>query len=243
MSEIKAIIPARSGSKGIKNKNISPFAGKSLLEYAVDFCLDSGVDEIIVSSDSEAYLEMVDTANYQVAEGIHIKAHLRSSVTSNDSATDFEVLLELYEDKLVLPGDVVAWVRPTSPMRCTDEFRKASEFFISVCKRRGSLRSIKPSKTHPYWMKKFDSSNASIEPFVSGCDERLYPNRQVLTPCFEITSEYDFLAVDDAMRQQVFLPLPMCGFVTNTSPKIDIDTPMDFKIAELAFMAFRGEKL
>ena len=56
MSDIMAIIPARSGSKGIINKNIKSLNGHPLLAYSVRAaCLTKGIDRIIVSTDSEEY--------------------------------------------------------------------------------------------------------------------------------------------------------------------------------------------
>ena len=54
-----AIIPARSGSKGLKDKNIKEFAGKPLLAHSIAAAAESGVfDEIMVSTDSEEYAEI-----------------------------------------------------------------------------------------------------------------------------------------------------------------------------------------
>ena len=54
-----AIIPARSGSKGLKDKNIRLLNGKPLLAYSVEAALESGVfDEVMVSTDSEKYAEI-----------------------------------------------------------------------------------------------------------------------------------------------------------------------------------------
>ena len=54
-----AIIPARSGSKGLKDKNIRLLNEKPLLAYSVEAALESGVfDEVMVSTDSEKYAEI-----------------------------------------------------------------------------------------------------------------------------------------------------------------------------------------
>jgi CMP-N-acetylneuraminic acid synthetase len=52
----KCIILARGGSKRITNKNSQLINGKSLVEYAIDCCIESGIDTIL-SSDSEDILE------------------------------------------------------------------------------------------------------------------------------------------------------------------------------------------
>ena len=54
-----AIIPARSGSKGVKDKNIRDLCGKPLMAYSIEAALRSGeFDEVMVSTDSEKYAEI-----------------------------------------------------------------------------------------------------------------------------------------------------------------------------------------
>ena len=56
-----AIIPARSGSKGLKDKNIKELCGKPLLAYTVEAALESGqFDEVMVSTDSENYAKIAE---------------------------------------------------------------------------------------------------------------------------------------------------------------------------------------
>lgn len=56
-----AIIPARSGSKGLKDKNIRSLNGKPLLSYSIEAALQSGIfDRVMVSTDSEEYSEIAD---------------------------------------------------------------------------------------------------------------------------------------------------------------------------------------
>ena len=58
MFKVAALIPARSGSKGIKDKNLTKIGGKTLLEWSINACkrCDS-IGEIIISTDSEKYAE------------------------------------------------------------------------------------------------------------------------------------------------------------------------------------------
>ena len=59
MSKILAFIPARSGSKGIPNKNIKLFNGKPLVEWTINSALKSKqVDKVVVSSDSKKILSI-----------------------------------------------------------------------------------------------------------------------------------------------------------------------------------------
>ena len=56
MSNIVALIPARSGSKGVKDKNIKHLYGHSLLEWAVNAAMRAKlIDRVFISTDSEEY--------------------------------------------------------------------------------------------------------------------------------------------------------------------------------------------
>lgn len=59
-NKIVALIPARGGSKGIKNKNIIDLCGKPLISYTIQAALESKyIDKVIVSTDSQ---EIADVA-------------------------------------------------------------------------------------------------------------------------------------------------------------------------------------
>ena len=76
-----AIIPARSGSKGLPDKNIKPLNGKPLLAYSIEAALASGMfDTVHVSTDSERYAGIA--RQYGADEPF-----LRSAETSSDTAT------------------------------------------------------------------------------------------------------------------------------------------------------------
>ena len=81
-----AIIPARSGSKGLKDKNIRNLNGRPLLAWTIDAAVRSGeFDEIMVSTDSGAYAEIARRYGADVP-------FLRSAETASDSAFSFRRL-------------------------------------------------------------------------------------------------------------------------------------------------------
>lgn len=83
-----AIIPARSGSKRIKDKNIKDFCGTPLLKTAIEKALSSGLFETVhVSTDSKKYAELATSWGADVS-------FLRSEKTADDFATTMDVLKE-----------------------------------------------------------------------------------------------------------------------------------------------------
>ena len=84
-----AIIPARGGSKRIPKKNIKEFLGKPIIAYSIEAALKSGVfDEVMVSTDSEEIQAVALKFGAKVP-------FLRSAKASDDFATTFDVIEEV----------------------------------------------------------------------------------------------------------------------------------------------------
>ena len=108
-----AIIPARSGSKGLKDKNIKNLAGKPLLAYAINAAIDSGLyDTVHVSTDSEIYADIAEKNGADVP-------FLRNAETATDTSSTWDAVkyvLQEYE-KQGKTFDVITVLQPTSPLR------------------------------------------------------------------------------------------------------------------------------
>ena len=91
-----AIIPARSGSKGVKDKNIRDLCGKPLIAYTIEAAIKSGeFDEIMVSTDSEKYAQIAEQYGANIP-------FLRSEETSSDTASSWDMVEEVlngYRDR------------------------------------------------------------------------------------------------------------------------------------------------
>ena len=107
-----AIIPARGGSKGIKDKNIININGKPLIYYTLKACFDcEKIDYVVVTTDSK---KIEDVALSFFPETIIVH---RSKELSSDSATS-ESALEHAISTLILEIDFtdVIFVQATSPL-------------------------------------------------------------------------------------------------------------------------------
>jgi pseudaminic acid cytidylyltransferase len=86
-----AIIPARGGSKRIPRKNIRDFAGKPIIAYAIEAAVNSNLyDEVVVSTDD------IEIATIAKVYGASVP-FLRSDENSNDFATTVDVLIEVLD--------------------------------------------------------------------------------------------------------------------------------------------------
>ena len=114
MRELKsiAIITARSGSKGLPDKNIRPLNGVPLIAYTIKAALDSGMfDTVMVSTDSEKYAEIARKYGAEVP-------FLRSAATSGDKSSSWDAVKEVlaqYKSQLGKTYDLVALLQVTSP--------------------------------------------------------------------------------------------------------------------------------
>jgi len=141
---IVALIPARSGSKRVPDKNIRLLAGHPLIGYTISAALKSGIfSSVIVSTDSELY---ADIARHYGAE----VPFLRPPELAGELSPDIEwveyTLNCLREERRVY--DFFSILRPTSPFRQPETIRRAWHEFLAE-NGVDSLRAVEKCKQHP----------------------------------------------------------------------------------------------
>ena len=110
---VYALVPARSGSKGLPNKNILPIGGHPLIAYSIAFAFRLAIDRVLVSTDSPEYQSVSFKYGAECP-------YLRGPTASSDTAMEEDILADL---DLNLPNygiplpDVWVWLKPTSPFR------------------------------------------------------------------------------------------------------------------------------
>jgi|TARA_B110000008_G_scaffold264880_1_gene289540 CMP-N-acetylneuraminic acid synthetase len=118
---VLAIIPARSGSKGIKNKNIKKINNITLIERAYIVAKKSKIfDKIIISTDSPKYQNLMKKKNIDIFS-------LRSKKNSSDKSTDLQLLkYEIKKNEKIFKKkfSIIALLQPTSPMRNINDLKK-----------------------------------------------------------------------------------------------------------------------
>ena len=141
---IVALLPARSGSRRVPDKNIRPFAGHPLMAYTITAALHSKMfAAVVVSTDSERY---ADIARYYGAE----MPFLRPREIAGELSPDIEwveyTLKRLRDNGRVY--DCFSILRPTSPFRQAETITRAWQAFL---KEEGvdSLRAVEKCRSHP----------------------------------------------------------------------------------------------
>ena len=153
---IVALIPARRGSKRIKQKNGILINGKPLFEYSIEVARKSKyVDKVIFSTDSQEWL------NYAQSLGCE-KNKLRPKELSDDTAKIIDVILYEIERRKCKDFDAIVLLQPTSPYRTVDLLDSAIEEYF---KTETSLITVIRAKEQPIFMRKI--KNGKLEKILN----------------------------------------------------------------------------
>lgn len=132
-NKIIAIIPARSGSKSVKDKNIRVLGKKPLIAWSIESCLKSKlISKIYVSTDSLKYAKIAKQFG-------PVEILLRPKRISGDFSTDYQMIVHAIEN-IKFNYNYIAHIRPTTPLRKKNDLNKAIKTFIKS--KYTSLRSV-----------------------------------------------------------------------------------------------------
>ena len=136
-----ALIPARSGSERVKDKNVRPLAGHPLLAYAVATARQSGIfDRVVCSTDSGKIAEVAQRYGADVP-------FLRPAALATATSPDIEWIKHAL-DQLGEHYDLFAIVRATNPFRGPDVLRRGLEQLLATPEA-DSIRAVELVKQHP----------------------------------------------------------------------------------------------
>ena len=213
--KVLAIVPARSGSKGLVDKNIKKIRNKTLLELAIKVGIDcSLVNDVYVSTDSKKYLEIAIKAGAK-------SFGLRSSNLSTDTAKTVDVVIDLLQ-KCNISYDYVVLLQPTSPLRSPNDI----EAMISLIKKSNAdaCVSISPfDEPHPYKLKSI-SSKGMIAPFTKGKNSEI--PRQILPKAYALTGSVYITKTNAILKNKTLLPKKTIPYIMTET--INIDNEKDF---------------
>lgn len=222
---ILAIIPARSGSKSIPNKNIRLFNGKPMLTYSIEHAKASKyINRIILSTDSEEYAEIGRQYGAEVP-------FLRPAEYARDTSLDIEAFyhcLSYLSEVEKYYADIVVQLRPTYPIRDPSDIDAMIELMLKHADF-DSVRSITPAKEIPYkmWHKNTDGT---ISPIMKDIPECYNMPRQQLPQVYYQNACIDVVRGEVILKQRSMSGKRICGY--EMSRNFDIDTEEEFRLAE-----------
>ena len=238
---ILGVIPARGGSKGVPKKNIKPLAGRPLLAWTIDAARASRhITRLIVSTDSQ---EIADVARECGAE----IPFLRPADISGDLATDVQFLqhaIHFLKEKEGYEPDIVLRLPPTSPLRTAEHIDEGIEKLLAM-PYADSVRPITEAPKHPYKMWRIDENGIFLVPFLNkeftGFDEPQNLPRQLFPKVYVHTGAMDVMRLTTLMDQQSTSGKKVGYFFMAPEDSINIDSSIDFEIAEILMKRRLGE--
>lgn len=225
-----AIIPARSGSKGLKDKNIKLLNGLPLMAYSIDTAVKSELfDEVMVSTDSEKYAEIAASYGASVP-------FLRSPELSSDTATSKDVILDVLKkyDALGKHFDTFTLLQPTSPLRTAEDIVRAYELFTQ--KKADGVVGVSEVDHSPLLCNTLPDDGSLVD-FIK--PEIKDKPRQSLDVYYRINGAMYIADVRYYREWGDFYRERCYAYVMDRESSVDIDSEMDFSMVEF-LMKYRN---
>lgn len=214
-----ALVPARGGSKGIPRKNVKLIAGKPLIVWTIEAALRSReLDAVVVSTDDPEIADIARSAGAQVP-------FMRPAALAADDTPGLDPVLHALDQ---LPQyEAVLLLQPTSPLRTTED--------IDACMRLARQRqacsvvSVAEPDAHPSWMYRL-----TPELTLARWSEEAPPaRRQDLPTVMALNGAMYFAGAEWLKQHRRFVTPETLAYVMSRETSIDLDTPLDWKFAEM----------
>ena len=227
-SKFLGIIPARSGSKGIPEKNIRPLCGSPLLGHSIVEAKKSKyLDRLIVSTDSEQYAKIARQYGAEVP-------FLRPAVLASDKSLIVDTIINLLDTLKLREGYVpnyIVLLQTTSPLRTVRDIdesikimlRDKCDAVMSMCSTENLLYTIQSGRLkllyNKDWLRK--------------------TNRQSVPPTFKINGPAVLVVkVASIYKYHSLIGGKIAPYVMEKRRSVDLDAEEDFRLAELLYKKF-----
>jgi len=216
--KLTAVIPARSGSQRVKNKNTKKFSNTTLIELKIK-CLKNvvGLDEIIISTDSEEIFEIASENN--------IKIHKREKYFASNEVNNSDFMENLATS---IDSEHIMYAPCTSPLISSETISNCVKNYMTT-----NITSLATatSQKHHMWL---DGKPLNYDPSNS-------PNSQDLPDIVSVNYGCCIISKKDMISQRNILTDNPFFYITDEIESIDIDTEFDFLVAEIIFNKITSE--
>jgi len=213
---ILAVIPARSGSKRLPNKNIKMLGDKPLIAWTIEVAKNIAGLDVIVSTDS---VEIALIAEEYGATVPWLRP--RELATDTSTATDVCIhALDWYEKKRICSA--VMLLQPTSPFRTRETIIKGILGLYN-----GSVIGVSKCSEIPYWA--FTKSGDILSPLFPGGLQR---RSQDLPDTYRVNGSFYLIRSNLLRKYRSIIGRRLVSLVTEYPENLDIDTEEDFNDAE-----------
>lgn len=218
---ILALIPARGGSKGIKNKNIIDLNGRPLISYTIEAAINSKyVDDIVVSTDSEIIARIAEKYGAEVP-------FIRPKELAADTSKTIDAVIHAVRtlSELGRKYDTLLLLQPTQPLRTSNDIDGAIELFYA--REKMGIVSVSLVDDHPLLIRSIDKNGklTSLLKSTSTC------RRQDMKLFYRVNGCIYINSINELSDQTSFNDNPI-GYIMKRSHSIDIDEMKDLYLAE-----------
>ena len=225
-----AIIPARSGSKGLPDKNIKELNGKPLMAYTIEAAINSECfDEIMVSTDSEKYADIARKYGAKVP-------FLRSEQTSSDEASSWDTVDEVLSEysKLGKKYDTFCLLQPTSPLRTYEDIKEAYALYNE--KASFAVVSVCETEHSPLLCGQLPENSEFID-FINNDSMK---RRQDAGTYYRLNGAIYIVNINIFKEDRFLYKKGSFAYIMPQNRSIDIDSEMDFRIAGIMLKERNG---
>ena len=222
-SKVLAIIPARAGSKGIKDKNIIDLSGKPLIAHSIEAGLKSKyINKVVVSTDGEKIAKIAKDYGAEVP-------FLRPKNLATDTAKTIDCVIHCIEElkKNGEEYDYVVLLQPTQPLRQPWHIDEAFELIVK--RNEDSLVSISKVKDHPVLMRTIDKNGYAINLLEGSSTKR----RQEFPDFYKVNGAIYINKINDNLNNDTSLNDNKLVYIMDEKYDVDIDEMLDLQIARL----------
>lgn len=222
--KLLAVIPARSGSKGLPGKNIKNLAGKPMIAWTIEAAQNSHfIDHVIVSTDS---LEIKEIAEQFGAWVPFLRPHELAQDNTEMNAVIKHLLYELKNTQQLDVSDIIL-LQPTSPLRTSQDIDHACERYYQCNDYpNATLISVSEVSRKYHWLMAIDDNgfgNFLLPLEKNKLSRQHFPHLFLPNGAIYIASAYNFTG----FYSDKSILFPMDG-----RSSIDIDDSDDFIQAE-----------
>lgn len=217
------IIPARGGSKGIPGKNIKLLGGRPLIHYAIETARELAPDShVIVSTDSEVIVRVAEETGLKVA-------YRRPDELATDTTGSREVMIDAMDwaDAQGITYERICLLQPTSPLRTKSDVEACLEAYTPEL---DMVVSVVEAASNPYYNCFEDDPYSGLLHISKGSGTLV--RRQDAPKVWEYSGAV-YVINPQSLRQMPMGLFPKRkGIAMDRSRAIDLDTPLDWIVAE-----------
>jgi len=220
---ILAVIPARGGSRGVPRKNVRLVCGKPLIAYTIEAALDSKlINRVVVSTEDE---EIAEISKKYGAKVISRPQELAQDDTP--SLPVFQHAISHLEEMEDYHPEIIVILQPTSPLRIAEDIDRAIERFLEV--EPDSIASVCEVEHPTHWM--YTLVKNKLKPLIK--DEEKVIRRQDAPKVYRLNGAVFVTRREIIMKEDRVLGRDTGAYIMPPERSVDIDTELDFKLAEL----------